>query len=246
MNWVKCFLVDLFGAQIDGFRFARGMFWLFALMAAWEFGQHVIEVRIGFFDSAAASKAVAMDATRMALGWVKMILVYAGGFFAIRYLLWSDARRAVRVSGGDVLRYTPYFLYSMAMFALVFYAGSLVAPGQVMTLRLVASLTQIALEPALMLWIVASATGGPVGNPWQSVRITGWWYFWAFALFFIGRIPINAAHQLLNRYAIGQPPALVWTMLAIDALVVGLLVAIVPALYVRVYRLVMARRGVVI
>jgi hypothetical protein len=134
----------------------------------------------------------------------------------------------------------------MAMFALVFYAGSLVAPGQVMTLRLVASLTQIALEPALMLWIVASATGGPVGNPWQSVRITGWWYFWAFALFFIGRIPINAAHQLLNRYAIGQPPALVWTMLAIDALVVGLLVAIVPALYVRVYRLVMARRGVVI
>jgi hypothetical protein len=78
--WVKRFLADLFGAQIDGFRFARGMFWLFALMAVWEFGQHVIEVRIGFFDSAAASKAVAMDATRMALGWVKMILVYAGGF----------------------------------------------------------------------------------------------------------------------------------------------------------------------
>jgi len=243
MWWLKRYFADLVGAHIDGLRVARGLQLLFAIMVAWEFGQHIIEVRIGLFDSVAAAKAVSQDGSRMALGWIKMILVYAGGFFAIRYLMWGSSARPLHVSRRAVLRYLPYVAYSLILFALIFYAGSFIAAEHVMAFRTTIGLTQVLVEPLLMLWIVSAATDGPVGGPLQSAKLLGRYYIWALALFFVARLPTNAAHQLLNRYAIGQPPALVWAMLALDAVVVGLLVAIVPAIYVRVVRLVTDKRG---
>lgn len=243
MWWLKRYFADLVGAHVDGLRVARGLPLLFAIMVAWEFGQHIVEVRIGLFDSETAAKAVSQDGSRMALGWIKMILVYAGGFFAIRYLVWGSSARTLAVSRRTVLRYLPYVAYSLILFALIFYAGSFIAADRVMAFRATIGLAQVLIEPLLMLWIVSAATDGPVGGPLQSATLTGRHYLWALALFFVARLPTNAAHQLLNRYAIGQPPALVWAMLAIDAVVVGLLVAIVPAIYVRVTRLVMERRG---
>ena len=238
MRWVKRFFSDLVGAYADGFRFAAGLPLLFAAMVALEFGQHAIEFHIGFFDSEAAGRAVALDSSRMILGWIKMILVYVGGFFAIRYLVWGNRARALTVTREAIIRYMPYIAYSLVMFALVFYARSFVAEDRVMAFRSVFGLAQIAIEPLLMLWIVSAATGGVVRGPLESAKRTGWLYFWALGLFFIGRIPINAAHQLLNRYAVGQSPSVMWAMLALDALVVGLLIAIVPALYVRISRFV--------
>jgi hypothetical protein len=99
------------------------------------------------------------------------------------------------------------------------------------------------IEPLLMLWIVSAATNGVVRNPLQSARRMRLLYFWALALFFIGRLPVNVVHQLLNRYAVGQPPAIVWPMLALDAVSVGLITAVIPAIYVRVVRLVDERRS---
>jgi hypothetical protein len=241
MIWLRRFFTDLFGAYLDGFRVARALPWLFVALVAWEFVQHVVEVRIGFFESEAASRAVAQDTTRIAFGWVKMLLVYVGGFFAIRYLAWGDGVQAMRPTPGTLLRYAPYVAYAMTLFALVFHARSLVAQDQVMTFRMAVGLAQMAIEPLLILWIVSAATSGAVRGPLQSARLTGWLYIWALLLFFVGRIPINAAHQLLNKFAIGQPEAILWPMLVLDSVVVGLLIFIVPALYVRIARFIAER-----
>lgn len=248
MRLTKRFFADLLGAQLDGVRFARALPLVFLAMAALEFAQHVMEIRIGFFDSREAARAVANDSARMTLGWIKMILVYAAGFLAIRYLVWNEARRAMAVSGRSLRAYLPYVLYSLALFALTFYSRPLLAivglgASDPAIFQTVIGLSQLALEPVLMLWIVSAATDHAAIGPLESIKRTGMMYFWALALFFIGRLPINAAHQLLNFFAVGQPPAVLWPMLAIDALAVGLLAAIVPAIYVRVARFILERHA---
>lgn len=214
---------------------------LFTVLIGWEFAQHVIEVRIGFFDSREAAKAVANDPSRMAFGWIKMISVYVGGFFVIRYLAAKNGNTPLAPVSLALRRYAPYIAYSLGLFALIFYARGFVPDTSVTTFRTIVSLAQIAVEPLLMLWIVSAATDGAVRNPLRSARVTGWLYFWALTLFFIGRLPANAAHQLLNRYAMGQPELILWPMLVIDAVVVGLIISVIPALYVRTARFICER-----
>jgi hypothetical protein len=236
MTWLKRYFADLFGAYADGVRVAAALPWLFALVAGWEFAQHVVEVRIGFFDSREASKAVSLDGSRMALGWVKMLLVYVGGFLAIRCLVGRDGGGPIDAAGPAAARYAPYVLYSLALFALIVFAGRIVAPARVDLFRALVGLAQLLIEPLLMLWVVSAVTDGAVAGPAASARRTGVAYFYALPLFFVARLPIGIAHNLLNKQAMGRPHALVWTMLAVDALVVGLLVAIIPAISVRVSR----------
>ena len=61
MVWVQRFFSDLLGAHLDGVRAIRGLPLLFVLLVGWEFAQHVMEVRVGFFDSWSA-KAFAPSA----------------------------------------------------------------------------------------------------------------------------------------------------------------------------------------
>lgn len=242
MRWLRRFFADLLGAHADGVRAIGGLPLLFVLLIGWEFAQHVVEVRIGFFDSVEAGRAAANDPARMALGWVKMISVYVGGFFVIRFLVARRGDAALDPLPAAARRYAPYLLYSLVLFALVFYARSIVPPNGVFAFRTTLGLAQVAVEPLLMPWIVAAATDGSVRGPLASARLTGRWYPWALALFFVGRIPVNAAHQLLNRFAVGQPDHVLWPMLVLDAIVVGLVIAVVPAVSVRVARFVRERR----
>lgn len=234
MTPIRRFLADWVGSYRDGARVAMGLPWLFGGIILWEFAQHVIEYRIGFFDSRAAAKAVALDQGRMVLGWVKMILVYVGGFFAIRYCVAGGAPGVTRPRLATLRRYLPYIVYSLILFALIFYAGILVPEAGVQTFRGIVGIGQLLIEPLLMAWIVSAATDGPVRNPVQSARAIGWLYGRGLLLFFLVRTPIGALHQFLGTWGIGKSTALLWPMLALDAIVVGLLIAVIPAAYVRI------------
>lgn len=234
MTAIHRYLATLWQAYRDGPRVLAGLPLLFGGIIAWEFAQHIMEYRIGFFDSRAAARAVSQDGGRMVLGWVKMILVYVGGFFAIRYLVLGRGGGVMRPSAAAMLRYLPYIVYSLIVFALIFYADRLVAADRVMTLRAVVGFAQMFVEPLLMPWVVAAATDGPVRTPLQSARIVGRWYPWALALFFVGRLPINLLHQFLGTWPVGKHTPLLWPMLALDAVTVGLLIAIIPAISVRI------------
>jgi len=234
MTWIGRSGSVLFGSHVDGIRAILGLPLLFALLIGWEFVQHIIEVRLGFYDSPEAARAVANDASRMVFGWIKMASVYVGGFFVIRYL-WRRNRDAVISPMVPAFqRYLPYVLYSLTVFGLVFYARQIVPGEHVNTLRAVVGLGQVIIEPLLMFWIVAAATDGAVKTPVSSARMMGWLYFWAFVLYFVARLPVNILHQLLNRYAMGQSDVVMWALLAVDALVVGMIIAVIPAIYVRV------------
>lgn len=239
---VRRFFVDLVGAYADGVRSMIALPLLFALLVGFEFIQHVAEVRIGFFNSAAAAHSFSNDSSRMTLGWLKMTSVYVGGFFVIRYLVRSREGKPVASIRPAAQRYLPYVVYSLCLFALIFY-GPLLAPRwNDSSIRATVALIQIALEPLLILWIVSAATDGRIGGPVQSATASWPWYIWGLMLFFVGRLPVNALHQLLNQAAMGSRGAVLWTLLGADAICVGLIISVVPALYVRIARFIGERR----
>lgn len=107
-------------------------------------------------------------------------------------------------------------------------------------------LGQLLLEPALLVWFVNAALGTTGYGPVRSARVTGWWYFWALALGLLMRIPFSQAHARLNHFAAGQPAAVLWPMLLVDALVVPVMVVAVAAVQLRAARAIAERRGQVL
>ncbi|WP_369026683.1 hypothetical protein [Qipengyuania sp. RANM35] len=241
MIWLKRFASDFVGTLADSFRAFRALPWLMAGIVLWEFAQHVVEVRIGMFESKEATRAVGEDGTRMIFGWIKMALVYVGGFFVIRHF--AGKRDGIRIDPltDAVPRYLPYMVYSLSIFAAIFYTRSYAHEDHVDTIRMVVGLSQLLIEPLLMAWIVAAATDGEIGNPLASAKRTGLLYFYALPLYFTTRVPPSLAHNQLHELAYGQDQALVFALMAVDSLVVGLIVAIPAAAAVRVGRLVRNR-----
>ncbi|MCF8882655.1 hypothetical protein L5849_08085 [Erythrobacter sp. SN021] len=236
MQWIRRFFTDLAGSYIDSLRAIRALPWLFAAIILWEFAQHVVEVRIGMFADEETARAVSQDGTRMAFGWVKMISIYIGAFFVIRHFAGTRDGRQLAPLGIAAKRFAPYLVYSLVLFAAVFYTRSFVAEENVFTVRAVVGLGQVLIEPLLMAWIVASATDGRIAGPIGSAKCTGLLYFLALPLFLLARTPVSLLHQHLNEWAMGKQGAALWTPLAIDSVVVGLIVAITPAAMVRVAR----------
>ena len=236
MFWMKRFFADLGGTYLDSLRALKALPWLFAAVIGWEFAQHVVEVQIGMFESRDAAKAVSQDGLRMAFGWIKMASIYIGAFFVIRHFAGQRDGRDLAPLAKAAKRFAPYFAYSMLMFAMFFYADDIVGSRNRDILMTTIGLSQLLIEPILMIWVVAAATDGSVRTPWTSARRTGFLYLLALPLFLLIRIPINFLHQGLNNWAMAAEPAKLWTLLALDSVVVGLIVAIVPAAMVRVAR----------
>lgn len=243
MIWIRRFFTDLAGTYLDSLRAFKGLPWLLAAIVLWEFAQHVIEVRIGMFESKEAARAVGQDGSRMVFGWIKMASIYVGAFFLIRYFAGRRDGRPLDPVGRSAARFAPYFAYSLILFAAVFYTRDFVADEHVDSFRGTVGLGQLLIEPMLMAWVVAAATDGRIGGPIASIRRTGLLYFLALPLYLLTRIPFGLLHQQLNDRAIGAQGLELWSMLALDSLLVGLIVAITPAAMARVARWVEIRRG---
>eukprot|EP01037_Dinobryon_pediforme_P044243 gene44243-55870_t len=186
---IRTFFTSWGGALGDTGRVIRALPWLIALMAGIEFTQHVIEVWIGFFSpDSAVRHAAALQPVRMALGWPKMLMVWSVGFFTMRYLVTQNTRSALRPSRLALRRYAWVVLFQFVPTALVIYAEPILkafglsSAANVMTLRAVGGLSQILLEPALLLWFVNAALGTTGDGPLRSARVTGWGVLWALVL----------------------------------------------------------------
>lgn len=247
---IRIFFTSLGGAFGDTARVFRALPWLIVLMAGIELTQHVIEVRIGFFSpDFAVRHAAALQPIRMALGWPKMLMVWAVAFFTMRYLVTQSAPSALRPSRLALRRYAGVILFQFVPTAIVIYAEPILkafgpaSAANVMTLRAVGGLGQVLLEPALLLWFVNAALGTTGYGPLQSARVVGWWYLWALVLGLVIRVPFSQVHARLNMFAAGKPDGVLWPMLVLDALTVPVMVVAVAAVQLRAARVIAERRG---
>lgn len=248
---MKRFFANWASGLVDGAKAMRALPWLVVGMIALELVQHVIEVRTGFFSlDPAVRKAASMAPVRMALGWPKMFATWGLAFFAVRFLVLGDADAAWRVPALAWRRYAGVVLFQLVPALAIIYAEPILAAigaaptaQAVMGVRLIFGLGQQLLEPLLLLWFVNAAIGTTGFAPAASARTTGWLYCVVLPMVFVTRLPFNAAHQALNRYAMGQPTGMMWGMLVLDAILVSIMVVMIAAVQLRAARYVAERRG---
>lgn len=246
----RAFFANWLGAFADGWAVARAMPWLVAAMIGIELAQHAVELHLGFFSvDPAVRRAASEEPLRMMFGWPKMLTVYAVAFLATRWLVSRDTGVALRPSPRACRRYLGVVLFVAIPAAAMIHARAILpliglGEPEVVTFRMIFGLFSLLAEPLLLLWIVNAAMGTEAHGPAAAARTTGWLYFYALLLLFVTRVPVAQLHARLNIWPSGQALALQWAMFVLDALVVGVLTVVVPAIQVRIARLIADRRQV--
>ena len=248
---LKAFLASWGGAYRDGARLFGALPWLAALMIAVELAQHVVEWRLGMFGPPASRAAAAEHPIRLLFGWAKMATFFVVSFHALRYYALADARAALRPTRLAVRRFAGVVAFQAVITAGVLHAGALLtllglpAGKEAVTgVRVVLSLLQQLLEPALFLWYVNAAVGTGAFGPVDSTRTTGLLWFWGLPLIFLTRLPLSLVHQLLNRWPAGQGAWVQVPALALDAVVVVMIAGSIAAVQVRGATVIAQRRRV--
>jgi hypothetical protein len=189
-----------------------------------EAAQHVVEINLGMFDSREAFRALANDPMRWAFGYAKL----AGFWIAILGFARLQATGSLR----RVPRVPPAMLMRVAIgIALGFAIGATLermdtAIGSPVISILLAALS-FAIQAGLFLYIAAAL----IEDRAMTLRQSFTRCFPAAVLLIlyaaIAFVPAQALHMANHRLALGQPPAMVWALMAFDALWVGLFAALV-------------------
>lgn len=203
--------------------------WLFALPLIAELIQHVIEDRIGLFASLAAMEAQGDHPARMGFGQVKILSLTLLYYWASRWLAFRGGPAGAVI--GDRLSarlYAPVVALSIVLAIVQQFGGGILAPfvsdaGLLMTLGLSFFLFSFALDVYLSVWKVGSALGNARLGIAASIRIMHGNFWWSLAFSFLMTMPLMILHYGLNALAAGRSPALLWSILMLDAFVVGYL-----------------------
>ncbi|WP_156457831.1 hypothetical protein [Sphingomonas sp. Leaf412] len=209
--------------------------WLFLAVVAAEMVQHAIEYRAGFYDGIAAMKAAEGDVLRMAMGHVKVLLLFATTYWALRFLAAGDDPAApTRRDPRAMALYVPVMLWGV-FWLLVVQDGPILARAMNVPARplgiglLVVILASTAFEVTLSAWKVSAATGdGGVGFR-RSIRMTRGHYAWSLGMTIAAMLPAMVLHYALAFAALGRGPMATWTVLLGDSLLVGYMAPVMAA-----------------
>jgi hypothetical protein len=231
-------LAEIKTAYRDSLAVAAKFPLLFALPAAAEFAQHVVEQRIGMFANLEGMKAAADNGLRMGFGILKVLSLF---------LLIYWVSRAMAVLRGATLRIRGD-AHSAGLFALVLGWGLATSVVQLFGADLIspfvairtATIISVGIGVGLFIcdfylcvWKVGASLGIDRLGFAASFRIMHGNFWWSLLYFVMMFLPAMTLHYLLNFLAVGRPAPAMWTMLGLDALTVGYLgIVLVATTYV--------------
>jgi hypothetical protein len=222
-------------------RYALACPLLFAVPVVVEFIQHVIEIRIGMYDSIAAAQAVEADGARLGWGVVKTLSLTLAGYWVARFLLLpGGAAVARRLDPLAARLYFRVMLWGLAQTALSLWGGDAMGSAGLgayaMGAGIALAVTSLLLNIMLAPWMVGAALGNSGPGFLRSIRLVGLDVWWGFGLTVLAILPPMVLHYGLALMAIGAAPAAAWAIMAVDALLVGYLAAILAAINVAIAR----------
>jgi hypothetical protein len=215
-------------------RFVLAFPLLFALPAAVEAVQHVIEWRIGMFESAAMASAVEDHPARAGWAFIKIGTLFLMGWWVWRFLGFAgDRARTLRWDAYAAARYALVLLFSGALTMLEMKAGDLLggafaSPRHVLAAAIGTMLVAMALELYFAPWKVGAALGRPQASLAASFKTMHGNIAWSFALTLLIFFPIMILHYALGLLPIVLPPAAGALLLVLDSLLVGYLAILFP------------------
>lgn len=223
---------------------------IFVLPFAAELIQHVIEIRIGMFDSIQTMEAAADNGARMGFGMVKILSLILLVYWVSRKLAAMDGTRLRVLGDARSARLFFWVLALAVVMALVQqFGGALLAPhvpeGRTLT---IIGFGFFFAATALEIYLTAWKTGAALGNPRltlpASFRIMHGNFWWSLGYFVVMFLPLMILHYGLNLVAVGRPEAAIWSLMVIDSLVVGYLGIVLAAVVYITARRATARKDV--
>jgi len=228
-------------------RYALACPLLFAVPVVVEFIQHVIEMRIGMYDSIAAAQAVEANGARLGWGVVKTLSLSLAGYWVARFLLLRGAADARRLDPVAVRLFAWVMLFGLAWTLVSLWGGDamrLVGLGeQAMAISVALGLVGFILSILLAPWKIGAAIGNAEMGFVRSIGLVGWGIWWGLILAVLAILPPMIVHYLFAFLAIGAQPAAAWAVLAVDSVLVGYLGAIIVAIDVAIARRAASQAG---
>ena len=200
-----------------------------ALVVLPELIQHVVEIRIGMFDSRERFMALANDPTRMAFGYVKIAgLVLT--FLAAARFWWTREHGGHWANPKEVA--WGRLLLGLLLFAGIPSLAELAKPHvDAWLYQTLASGLSLVMLP--MLFLTLAGLFGDRATPVSAMWRRAWpWLLLTTLLAVLAFGPAQWLHGMNHKGALGAAPALVWVLMIFDSLVVGLLAGLTgTALY---------------
>lgn len=214
----------------DGAALFRLAPWVVALVVVPEFLQHVAEIQIGMFDSLEQARALSADPRRMVFGYAKVAGLSLAIIAAVRF--WGVRARGETFWRG---RWRPLrAIVAFAAFLLIPLAAEPLRPVMPQVAPVIGLALSILTLPLVHVFVAALA-----GEPDVTLRqayTAGWRSLVVLlVLLVLAFAPAQALHMLLHHLALDAPRALIWGLMIVDALVVGLLAALVGTAFWRGY-----------
>ena len=191
-----------------------------------EAAQHVAEIKLGMFASRDAFRALSNDPVRWAFGYAKVagfvvaILAYA------RFHALGTVRQALLVRPATLLRVGALVAGSaLVSVAIGWVQQRTGVPVVNAVLSAMSLIVQSGLTLLIVAWLVENRAVGPRAaftTHLPSALLLTLYLALAFG-------PAQLLHMANHRLALGQPAALVWGLMAFDALWVGLFASLVGA-----------------
>ena len=241
-------ITEFKGVYSGVWRYALACPLLFAVPVVVEFIQHVIEMRIGMYDSIAAAQAVEANGARLGWGVVKTLSLGLAGYWVARFLLLRDgAAEARRLDPVAVRLFAWVLLFGLALTVLTLWGGDamhiLGLGAHTMTAGIAFALFGFILSILLAPWKVGAALGNAEMGFVRAIGLVGWGVWWGIIFSLLAILPPLVLHYAFAFLAIGAAPGTAWAILAVDSLLVGYLAAILVAVDVAIARRAVERAG---
>ena len=229
--------IRLLGALAEAYRKGFTTAWaapaIFAIVVLPEAAQHVVEIQLGMFASKAAFIANAPDPLRMGFGAVKIAGLILCMLATARFWHCGSVRAALLMPPRDLGR---------TVFALAIgFAASLPAEWAATTHQAPHIYWPVVTASWLLSFLLlVYLIGALLGDREMTLRATftrGWKILPLLAVLAAAAFwPASVLHAYAHKLAIGAAPALVWTLMAGDALLVGLMATLTGSALAVSYR----------
>jgi hypothetical protein len=195
--------------------------------------QHVVEIKLGMFDSLTDFRANGADPLRMGIGYVKIAGLVLCALATARFWHVGSVGKALLIPPRDLAR---------SLFALVIgFAASLPLEWSLRTAQPPQiQWPVIAVSWTLSFLLFVYLMGALFGDRKMTLRTAftrGWRVVPLLAILLVVAFwPASTLHMLIHKFALGKAPALVWAVMAGDALLVGLLATLTGSALAVSYR----------
>jgi hypothetical protein len=196
--------------------------------------QHVAEIQLGMFASREAFMAHADGWARMSFGYVKIAGLFLCIFLSARFVYCGTVRGALLMPRRDLGRTLFAFAIGLAASLPAEWAAQTGQPPFVYW-------PVVTLSWGVSMLLLVYMIGVLIGDREMTLRTAftrGWKVLPPLAILTLAAFwPAATLHTSAHKLALGAEPLLVWTIMAADSLLVGVLAALIGSALAVGYRL---------